>query len=72
MDLLGFTPQTTDVNFTPTTITYFVLSRRKAMLNNISQFLISADCIPSTYNKSQSSNLLYTSTIELSPCSTKI
>ena len=70
MDLLGFTPSDT-IKFTPTSITDFVLSQGKAMLNNISQFLISADCITSTYNNYQSSNLLYTSTIEVSPYSTQ-
>ena len=70
MDLLGFTPSDT-TNFTPLSITNFALSQGKAMLNNISQFLISADCITSTYNNSQSSNLLYTSTIEVSPYSTQ-
>ena len=70
MDLLGFTPTHTS-SFTPLSITNFALSQGKAMLNNISQFLISADCITSTYNNSQSSNLLYTSTIEVSPYSTQ-
>ena len=70
MDLLGFTPSDTS-KFTPTSITNFALSQGKAMLNNISQFLISADCITSTYNNSQASNLLYTSTIEVSPYSTQ-
>ena len=68
---MGFTPQTTDVKLTPTTITDFVLSQGKSKLNNISQFLISADCITSTYNNYRSSNLLYTSTIEVSPYSTQ-
>ena len=70
MDLLGFTPSDT-TNFTPLSITNFALSQGKAMLNNISQFLISAYCITSTYNNSQSSNLLYTSTIEVSLYSTQ-
>ena len=70
MDLLGFTSSET-IKFTPTSITNFALSQGKAMLNNISRFLISADCITSTYNNSQSSTLLYTSTIEVSPYSTQ-
>ena len=70
MDLLGFTPSYI-TKFTPTSITSFAISQGKAMLNNISQFLISADCITSTYNNSQSSNLLYPSTIEVSPYSTQ-
>ena len=70
MDLLGFTSSDT-IKFTPTSITDFVLSQGNAMLNNISQFYFSADCITSTYNNSQSNNLLYTSTIEVSPYSTQ-
>ena len=69
-DLLGFTPSDTS-SFTPLSITNFAFTQGKTMLNNISQFLISADCITSTYNNSQSSNLLYTSTIEVSSCNTQ-
>ena len=72
MDLLGFTPVTTANYFVPQSITSYAISQGKAMLNNISQFIINVDCINSSYNNSQgSSSLLFTSTIEVSPYSTQ-
>ena len=70
LDILGFTNNKPS-KFQPNSISSYALSTNKAMLNNISEFIITCDCLSGSYNNSQTSYLFNNSTVNVSPYSTQ-